>query len=180
MYWTQPPHREKPVKLEDLLIKPEDLPGQWVLEEDPFSQDDYSWDKFHEENWGYSMNNIQVTEFIHNRIIRNWNVPVAEFRYKYIYKDAYDVFGVDSEFHRIIEVNNLDKIGNQNDVICFESIGANKTGCKLFFRFDEYVVKLNFGVIGSDISTEALEGKINYYSNLAYLKFVKAGLVGGD
>ena len=133
MYWVQPPHREKPVELADLLIKPEDLPGKWVLQESPFSDDDYSWDKFHEENLGYSMNNIQMTEAIHHRVLRNWNIPVAEFRYNFIFNDAYDVFGVDSEFHRVIEVNNFDKIGNQNDVICFETIGVKKSSCFLFF-----------------------------------------------
>jgi hypothetical protein len=171
MYWVQPPHREKPVKLEDLLIKTEDLSGQWVLQDNSFSDDHYSWEKFHEENLGYSMNNIQATEFVHNRIIRNWNIPVAEFRYDKLYKDKSALAGLENDNSVDITVNNIQKMGDRTDVICKEPNGIS---CLILMRIDEYVVVLNFRFVGDNIS---LTEKANFYIQLAYSKFVTAGLI---
>jgi hypothetical protein len=177
MYWLPPLHRDKQVGLEELLIKPEDLSGQWVIQYDPFYDDDYSWSKYHEDNLEYSLNNITETEFLFHEIIRNWNIPVAEFRYNEIYKDAKHVFGSDSDYNKIIKIGNVQQLGDRSDIICFESIHILRTHCMIFSRIDEYVLRINFGVDGSVISKKDLEQKVNFYSHLAYSKFVDEGLV---
>jgi hypothetical protein len=177
MYWMPPVHRDKQVKLEDLLIKAEDLPGQWKFDMDPYFDGDYGNKRLQDDNLIESMINIQDTEGFTHYVLRYKNKVVAEYHYKVIYKDMYRVFGSDSEFHKVINVNNIQKLGDRYDVICNEVIGTQEKACDIFIKIDEYIVEINIGINGADISISDLERKVNYYSQLAYSKFVKAGLV---
>jgi hypothetical protein len=179
MYWMPPVHRDKQVKLEDLLIKAEDLPGQWKFDIDPYFDEDYGNKRLQDDNLIESMINIQDTEGFTHYVLRYRNNEVAEYRYNVIYKDMYGVFGSDSEFHKVINVGNIQKLGDRNDVICNEVIGIQEKTCDIFFKIDEYVVELHIAINGADINISDLEMKVNYYYQLAYSKFVKAGLAVG-
>jgi hypothetical protein len=177
MYWTPPPHREKKINLNDLLINSEDLPGKWVIQEEPSFDDHYSNKSYNEDNLIETMENINETEIFTHYVLRYKNIAVAYYKYTNIYKDAKVLFGADSDTHKVIEVSDILKLGDRNDEICTELIGRNGTTCKIFFRIDEYVVEVNLAVLGSVGNAEELAEKVNYYNQLAYSKFVKAGLV---
>jgi hypothetical protein len=170
-YWLPPPHHDKQVNLLDLLVKPEDLPGQWIIQEDPYYDKHYGERNLHEDNLGYSLNNIQKTEVIYHHILKNWNIPVAQFRYDKLYKDKSALVGLENDNPVGITVNDIQKMGDRTDVICKEPKGMS---CLILMRIDEYVVVLNFRFVGDKIS---LTEKANFYIQLAYSKFVTAGLI---
>jgi hypothetical protein len=171
--------REKLVNLEVLLIRPADLPGPWKDDGGPNYEIGYSNMDDGESNLSMAMikNN---EESLRQHVLQYRNKLAAKVRYQEIFSEGKKIFGKDDEFGKVLKLSHILKLGDQNDIICQERIKSKKTYCDIFIRIDEFVAHSKFGVFERDISLEDLEEKVNYYNQLAYSKFVYAGLVGQE
>jgi hypothetical protein len=102
-YFLPPTNREKLIKLDDLLIKPEELPGQWKIEDEPYFDEDYSNIRDQEDNLKFTMIN-DTEEALMQHVFRYRNIPAATIRIQEIYDEVFRIINVDMENTEIIRI----------------------------------------------------------------------------